>query len=106
MSADSETASYTSATALSGSERQPCPIAGGACKTGCVKVAVCGDVNRRVGTTVATANLSPGNAPRTTRLHLSVGMPAARSSTAPDATAHRQMSELIMDFRSSFRCAT
>lgn len=34
MSADSETASYTSATALSGSERQPCPIAGGACMTG------------------------------------------------------------------------
>jgi hypothetical protein len=32
MSADSETASYTSATALSGSERQPCPIAG-ACMT-------------------------------------------------------------------------
>lgn len=30
MSADSETASYTSATALSGSERQPCPVAGGA----------------------------------------------------------------------------
>jgi hypothetical protein len=29
MSADSETASYTSATALSDSERQPCPIAGG-----------------------------------------------------------------------------
>jgi hypothetical protein len=28
MSADSETASYTSATALSGSERQPCPIIG------------------------------------------------------------------------------
>jgi hypothetical protein len=34
MSADSETASYTSATALSDSERQPCPIAGGACMTG------------------------------------------------------------------------
>jgi hypothetical protein len=29
MSANSETASYTSATALSDSERQPCPIAGG-----------------------------------------------------------------------------
>lgn len=28
MSADSETASYTSVTALSDSERQPCPIAG------------------------------------------------------------------------------
>ncbi|MEJ3750821.1 class I SAM-dependent methyltransferase [Actinomycetes bacterium KLBMP 9797] len=33
MSADSEAASYTSATALADSERQPCPIAGGACMT-------------------------------------------------------------------------
>jgi hypothetical protein len=37
MSADSETASYTSATALSDNERQPCPIAGG-----CMTVAVAG----------------------------------------------------------------
>jgi hypothetical protein len=33
MSADSETASYTSATALSDGERQPCLIADGACMT-------------------------------------------------------------------------
>ena len=34
-----------------------------------------------------------GERPRTT-LRLSVGMPAARSSTAPDATAHRQLRAL------------
>jgi hypothetical protein len=34
MSADSQTVSYTSATAHSDNDRQPCPIAGGACMTG------------------------------------------------------------------------
>jgi hypothetical protein len=76
MSADSETASYTSATAFSDNDRQPCPVRrrlhdtrsaddrlgrlrSPITNSGGVKPQ-CAEANRRVGTTVATANLSQG----------------------------------------------
>jgi hypothetical protein len=76
MSADSETASYTSTTALSDNDRQPCPVRrrlhdtrsaddrfgrlrSPVTNSGGVK-SQRAEANRRVGTTVAVANLSQG----------------------------------------------
>jgi hypothetical protein len=76
MSADSETASYTSATAFSDNDRQPCPVRrrlhdtrsaddrfgrlrSPVTNSGGVK-SQRAEANRRVGTTVAVANVSQG----------------------------------------------